>query len=142
MAPVAEALSLAGWLHVSGAHSVEDLTSKSPKELAVLAERVHAECASRTALLNKGGEEMVDECRQHSVTFLADILVYCDLQEAITIGDMGRMEDLLKPILLRFAGGDNPKYTIEVLEVLQGLKREWTPEVACVYRLYSVMVQN
>ena len=108
----------------------------------MLAERVHAECASRMALLNKGGKEMVDECRQHSVTFLADILVYCHLQEAITIGDVGRMEGLLKPILLRFAGGDNPKYTIEVLEVLQGLKREWTPEVACVYRLYSVMVQN
>ena len=139
---VAEALSLAGWLHVSGARSLEDLTSKSPEELAVLAERVHAECASRMALLNQGEEEAVDEYREHSVKFLADILIYCDLREAITIGDVGRMEDLLKPILLRFAGGDNPKYTIEVLEVLQGLKREWTPEVMCVYKLYSVMIWN
>ena len=133
---VAEALSLAGWLHVSGAHKLEDLTSKSPEELVALAERVHTECASRVALLNKEAET-ADEYRQHSVTFLADILVYCDLREAITIGDVGRMEDLLKPILLRFAGGENPKYTIEVLEVLQGLKREWTPEVVCVYKLDS-----
>jgi hypothetical protein len=139
---VAEALSLAGWLHVSGAHSLEELTSKSPEELAVLAECVHAECASWTALLNKGGKDTVDEYHQHSVMFLADILVYCDLREAITIGDVGRMEDLLKPILLRFAGGENPKYTIEVLEVLQGLKRKWSPEVVCVYKLDSVLAQK
>ncbi len=73
------------------------------------------------------------------MVFLADILVYCDLRKAITIGDVGRMEDLLKPVLLQFAGGENPKYTIEVLEVLQGLKREWTPEVACVYKLDFVL---
>lgn len=139
---IAEGLSLAGWLHVSGVQKLEDLTLKSPEELVVLAERVHAECASRTVLLNKGAKDTVDEYRQHSVMFLADILVYCDLREAITIGDVGRMEDLLKPILLRFAGGENPKYTIEVLEVLQGLKREWTPEVVCVYKLDAVLIRN
>jgi hypothetical protein len=139
---VAEALSLASWLHVSGAHKLEDLTSKSPEELVALAERVHAECASRMGLLNKGGTDAVDEYRQHSVMFLADILVYCDLREAITVGDVGRLEDLLKPILLRFAGGENPKYMIEVLEVLQGLKHEWTPEVVCVYKLASIVVSS
>jgi hypothetical protein len=139
---VMEALSLASWLHVSGAHKLEDLTSKSPKELVVLAEHVHAECVSRLGLLNKGGADMVNEYRQHSVMFLANILAYCDLHEAITIGDVGRMEDLLKPILLHFAGGENPKYTIEVLKVLQGLKHEWTPEVVCVHKLDSIVVWN
>ncbi|KAH7917006.1 hypothetical protein BV22DRAFT_977203, partial [Leucogyrophana mollusca] len=43
-------------------------------------------------------------------------------------GDVGRMEDLLPTLLLRFAGGGNSKYTIEVLELLQGLRREW-PDV-------------
>lgn len=50
--------------------------------------------------------------------------------------------DLLKPILLWFAGGKNPKYTIGVLEVLQRLKHEWTPEVVCIYKLDSVLLQN
>ncbi|KAJ7863951.1 hypothetical protein B0H14DRAFT_2574605 [Mycena olivaceomarginata] len=35
------------------------------------------------------------------------------------------IEDLLPTILFRFAGGGNPKYTIEILELFQGLKREW-----------------
>ncbi|KAI9434229.1 hypothetical protein H4582DRAFT_2112639 [Lactarius indigo] len=112
---IAKALSLAGWLHVSGADKLEDLTSKTPEELVVLA-----------------------KC--HSMMFLADILVYCDLHEAITIGDVGQMEDLLKPILLQFAGGENPKYTIEVLEVLQGLKCEWTPEVVDLVRNHCWLV--
>jgi hypothetical protein len=39
------------------------------------------------------------------------------------------MEDMLPHLLFRFAGGRNNKYTIEVLELLQGLQREWPLEV-------------
>jgi hypothetical protein len=40
--------------------------------------------------------------------------------------DVGGVKNLLLPtILFRFAGGGNPKYTIKILELFQGLKREW-----------------
>jgi hypothetical protein len=32
--------------------------------------------------------------------------------------------------LFRFIGGGNGKYTLEILEVMQGLYREWPKEVA------------
>jgi hypothetical protein len=46
------------------------------------------------------------------------------------------MQDLLPTLLFRFAGGGNSKYTIEVLELLQGLNREWTPELKYVIYIH------
>lgn len=50
-----------------------------------------------------------------------DVLPYLELWDAIKHGDVGHMEDLLPTLLFRFSGGGNPKYTIEILELLQGL---------------------
>lgn len=70
-----------------------------------------------------------DEVRARQLMFINDVIPYIELREAIKNGDVGRMEDLLHLLLFRFSGGGNPKYTILVLEVLQGLEREWTPDV-------------
>jgi hypothetical protein len=59
-----------------------------------------------------------------------DVLPYLELRDAIKHGDVGRMEDLLPTLLFRFSGGGNPKYTIEILELLQGLRREWPEDVS------------
>ncbi|KAJ7262338.1 hypothetical protein C8J57DRAFT_1513349 [Mycena rebaudengoi] len=58
-----------------------------------------------------------------------DVLPYLQLREAIKAGDVGRIEDLMPTLLFRFAGGGNPKYTIEMLELFQGMKREWPQEL-------------
>ena len=58
-----------------------------------------------------------------------DVLPYLELRAAIKHGDVGRMEDLLPILLFRFAGGGNPKYTIKILELLQGLHQEWPDDV-------------
>jgi hypothetical protein len=63
----------------------------------------------------------------------ADVLPYLQLRDAIKVGDIGRMQDLLPTLLFRFAGGGNSKYTIEILELLQGLKCEWTDEIKYVF---------
>ncbi|KAJ7729257.1 hypothetical protein DFH07DRAFT_782000 [Mycena maculata] len=54
-----------------------------------------------------------------------DVLPYLALRTAIKAGDISRIEDLLPTLLFRFAGGSYPKYTIEMLELFQGLRREW-----------------
>jgi hypothetical protein len=63
------------------------------------------------------------------IMFNTDLLVYFDLRDAIRVGDIGRMEDLLPTLACRFAGGNNPRYTTEVLELLQSIQREWPDEV-------------
>ena len=54
-----------------------------------------------------------------------DVLPYLSLRAAIKQGDVGGMKDLLPTLLFRFADGSNPKYVIEMLELFQGLQREW-----------------
>jgi hypothetical protein len=51
-------------------------------------------------------------------------------RDAIKHGDVGHMEDLLPTLLFQFSGGGNPEYTIEILELLQGLRREWPEDVS------------
>lgn len=58
-----------------------------------------------------------------------DILQYIVLDTAIRNGDVGLMEIMLPHLLLRFLGGGNGKYAGEVLELLQGLHREWPAEI-------------
>ena len=58
-----------------------------------------------------------------------DILQYIVLDQAIKHGDVGLMEDMLPQLLFWFMGGRNSNYATEVLELLQGLHREWPAEV-------------
>lgn len=51
------------------------------------------------------------------------------LDKAVKYGDVGLMEACLPQLLLRFIGGKNSNYAIEVLELLQCLEREWPPEI-------------
>lgn len=73
--------------------------------------------------------EKQDQVKRQSIMWNMDILTYIELTSAIKIGDIGRMEDLLGTLLFRFAGGGNSKYTIEVLELFQGLHREWPENI-------------
>jgi hypothetical protein len=61
--------------------------------------------------------------------FLRDVLPYILLRSAVKHGDVGFMEDIIPFMLFRFVGGKNNNYTGEMLELLQGLHREWPPEI-------------
>ncbi|KAM5538412.1 hypothetical protein V8D89_008014 [Ganoderma adspersum] len=107
------------------------LATKTPRELVDLFEKIVAEHASLVAV-HKLGILPINEhnsVKRQTVMFATDILPYFDLREAMQIGDIGQMEDLLPTLLFRFTGGSNPKYTIEILELLQKIKREWPPEL-------------
>ena len=61
-----------------------------------------------------------------------DALQYIVLDHTIHHGDVGLMEDMLPHLLFRFIGGQNSKYANEILELLQGLHREWPADVTSV----------
>ncbi|KAH7924175.1 hypothetical protein BV22DRAFT_1166000 [Leucogyrophana mollusca] len=127
---VSEAHLRACWLAVGKVKSLTDLKTKSPRDLYDLAVKLVDENASRKAIarLEHLPESNRDHVKRQFTMFNHDVLVYIELTDAIRNGDVGRMEDLLPILLMRFGGGGNSKYTIEMLELLQGLRREW-PEV-------------
>ncbi|KAF7334750.1 hypothetical protein MSAN_02373500 [Mycena sanguinolenta] len=127
---ISEAHFRASWLDIGKVENLADLKSKSPGKLRELAEKLVKKYASREALNEM--ENMLpadpDGVYQQWTMFNMDVLPYLHLREAIKSGDIGRIEDLLPTLLFRFAGSGSPKYTIELLELFQGLHREW-PEV-------------
>jgi hypothetical protein len=53
----------------------------------------------------------------------------CQFQCSNQTGDIGLLQDLLPQLLFQFIGGKNKNYAIEILELLQGLHREWPPDL-------------
>lgn len=111
-----------------------ELRAKTPLELYCLAELIILNLASSDAVecVDAQPEENWDELFQASTLWLHDALHYIDLDEAIHISDVGVMEESLPHLLFQFAGRGNFKYMIEILELLQGLHVEWSPEVRCI----------
>jgi hypothetical protein len=110
---------------------LEDLHCQSPEVLVALAEQIVQEHASSSALehIDARPENQRDEVKRQTIMWNRDILQYIVLDQAVKHGDVGLMEDSLPQLLFRFIGGKNSNYSIEVLELLQGLHREWPLEI-------------
>jgi hypothetical protein len=119
------------WRQVAGVKSLEELRNKTAAQLYDLATKIWESYASTVAMVRLGesSNEDPDELLPITIRFNRDILDYFELDEAMKVGDVGRMEDMLPRLLFRFIGGGNHKYAVEILELLQGLHREWTEEV-------------
>ncbi|KAJ7817369.1 hypothetical protein B0H14DRAFT_2173689, partial [Mycena olivaceomarginata] len=124
---ISEAHFRASWLDVGGVKNLADLKIRSPQELWELAAKLIHLHASREALNRVDRMQPLerDQVYRQWTMWNMDVLPYLGLQAAIKSGDVGWIEDLLPTILFRFAGGGNPKYTIKILELFQGLKRKW-----------------
>ncbi len=132
---IGEANFRALWCEVAGVETVQELNSKSPEELVALVEDIYSKHASRSALVDLQSRPHAerDQIKEHMTMFSMDILPYFDLREAIRIGDVGRIEDLLPTRLFRFAGGGNHKYATEILELIQKLQSEWPEPFRCEF---------
>ncbi|KAF9492602.1 hypothetical protein BDN71DRAFT_1483751 [Pleurotus eryngii] len=97
---ISEAHFRACWLKLGSVQSLAELTSKSPMQLQALATQILNNLASRNA-----------------VTSAANYL-----WDAIHAGDVGRMEDVLPTLL-------NSNHTIEVLELIQEMQKEWPESI-------------
>ncbi|KAJ7715201.1 hypothetical protein B0H16DRAFT_1435173 [Mycena metata] len=128
---ISEAHFRACWLVTANVESLADLKTQTPTQLRDMSRKIIREHASREALvhLDRLPEAQRDHTKRQWTMWNADVLPYLQLRNAIKVGDIGRMQDLLPTLLFRFAGGGNPKYAGEILELLQGLNREWTPEI-------------
>lgn len=134
LAHVAEAHFRDLWHVVAKVDDLRKLREKTPQELDRLANEIYDGYASTTAILKYQKIEAEqpdrrDDVLLNSIRFCRDILDYLDLDDAIRAGDVGRMIDLLPRILYRYHGGNNSKYVIEILELFQGLYREWPDDL-------------
>jgi hypothetical protein len=128
---VAEAHIREDWLLVSGAEDLSELRNRPPTQLRDLAQKLVRKHASSQALddMDSKPNEKRDQQKRQVVQWNRDVLQYIVLDQAVRHGDVGLMEDMLPHLLFRFISGRNSKYSIETVELLQGLNREWPPEV-------------
>ncbi|KAH6877028.1 hypothetical protein BKA70DRAFT_1127733 [Coprinopsis sp. MPI-PUGE-AT-0042] len=138
---VATAHLLVDWINVSGVDTVQELRQKTPDDLQRLARKIVDKMASSEELDRMDHQVgSPDQQRRQVVMWNRDVLHYMVLDRAIKSGDVGVMEAFLPLLLYRFVGGGNGKYAIEVLELLQGLHREWPKEVADFVRHHCWLV--
>lgn len=139
---VGEANFLSLWKTVANVDDLATLASKDPHELITLRDQIFDNHVSRQAQqrLRELPTDKQDDLKQQMIMFSCDILTYFDLREAMHIGDVGRMEDLLPLMLFRFLGGGNHKYATEIMELLQKLRQEWPDELrlAVIFKLLVI----
>ncbi len=127
------------WCIVGKVDTLRELRNCSPVELHSLASRIVSEYASSKALRNMVvQEERCDDLLYQSVQMARDLLDYVLLDGALSSGDIGLLEDLFPRLLFRFIGGGSKNYSTEVLELLQGLHREWPADFKCVFSVLFI----
>ncbi|KAG9220162.1 hypothetical protein CCMSSC00406_0007143 [Pleurotus cornucopiae] len=128
---ICEAHFRACWLQEGNVRSIEELLSLAPATLRTMATTIVRQYASRQPIEEMAARdtESQDQQLRQQIMWNADVLVYIELRDAIRSGDVGRMEDITPTLLLRFAGGGNSNYTIELLEMMQGMYKEWPPAI-------------
>jgi hypothetical protein len=85
--------------------TLDELTKKNPESLIVIAEEIYDKMASRKAcqrLWGSDGSPPKDQYLLQTIMFNMNVLTYFNLREAIKIGDVGRIEDLLPIMVYRF----------------------------------------
>jgi hypothetical protein len=119
------------WSVVGNVESIEELRDLTPEQLHSMATRIVDKFASVRALqpLTDHDDDKQDDVLSQAILWNKDILDYLALSDAIKTGDIQLIEDLLPRILYRFVGGTNSKYALEILELMQGLYREWPDDL-------------
>lgn len=122
------------WVVVAKVKNISDLRELSPDQLLAIATTIVDDYTSEAALIKHRNlpADKQDKVLLHAMQFCRDVLNYLELDDAMNTGDVGRMQDLLPRLLFRFNGGGSSNYSIETLEVFQGLHVEWTPEIKYV----------
>ncbi|KAI0696103.1 hypothetical protein BC835DRAFT_1414500 [Cytidiella melzeri] len=128
---ILEAHILDVWEVVGGVDHLAKLREKSPEVLVSLAEGIVENYASTFAYQKEKQRNTAqqDHVFMNQILLNRDLLDYVNLDNAMHTGDVGRMIDLLPRLLFRYHGGSNWKYVIEMLELFQGLLREWPEDL-------------
>ncbi|KAJ7923687.1 hypothetical protein B0H13DRAFT_1864673 [Mycena leptocephala] len=114
---ISEAHFRACWLVVGNVESLAELKALSPTQLRVMARKILREHASREALVKL--DQLPDDEQDHTKRQWT----ICETQLKLVI-----LAECRTCFQFFFSCG-NSNYTIEVLELLQGLNQEWPPEI-------------
>lgn len=114
------------WTKLCGHTTLEAFAASvpHPDNIAKLAEHIVNEYASTKSAHIAGP----DETFRNASLFMRDALIYMELVQSIKLGDVGRMENLIPSLLFMCAGGRNPLYAIEFMEMLDNFLR-WPAEI-------------
>ncbi|KAI0694460.1 hypothetical protein BC835DRAFT_1306326 [Cytidiella melzeri] len=128
---IAEARFWDLWVIVSKCKSIADLRALPPYRIKAIATRIVQHHASTGALVQQKSKpvEAHDKVFIQSIQFCRDLLDYVEFDKAMKTGDVGCIEERIPRLLFRFSGGKSSNYAIELLELLQGLQKEWPPEL-------------
>ena len=119
------------WCTVGKVKNLKALNKLTPERLEEMATQIVQEFASVRALHSMSARpgDAQDDMLSQAILWNKDILDYLALNDAISLGDIAMIQDLLPRLLFRFVGGTNSKYALEVLELIQGLYREWPEDL-------------
>lgn len=116
------------WLKLTGASSLADLRTYTPLNIINLAKKIYQDYASREAL---DDPDVPNHDYWNACSIMRDLLYFSVLKNiGIKCGDVGIMESMLPYLLFRFVGSGSSNYTTEILELMQGLWKEWPAELA------------
>ncbi|PPQ81298.1 hypothetical protein CVT24_009900 [Panaeolus cyanescens] len=76
----------------------------------------------------------VDIIHQNVILLTRDLLIVKELTDAMSSGDIGRIEDILPTLACMFRAAGSNNYSNEILFFLFNLKEVWTPEFANIMR--------
>lgn len=74
-----------------------------------------------------------DILHQNLRLMMRDFLYVRELTQAISDGDIGRVEDIFPDLARIFRGSGSNNYSTEILHFLHNVKKVWTPEFAYVW---------
>jgi hypothetical protein len=118
------------WCVIGKVNKLADLRSRTPEQLYALAIKIVDDHASTATLQKMAANKLrKDELLYQSTQMACDLLDYMNFDAAIKTGNVGTLQDLLPHLLFRFIGSKNKNYAIEILDLLQGLHREWPPDL-------------
>jgi hypothetical protein len=118
------------WCVIGKVDKVADLRSCTPKQLHALAIKIMDDYMSTAAPQKMAAKKSrKDELLYQSTQMAHDLLDYVNFDATIKTGDVGTLQDLLPHLLFQFIGRKNKNYAIEILELLQGLPWEWSPDL-------------
>ncbi|EEB87875.1 hypothetical protein MPER_14590 [Moniliophthora perniciosa FA553] len=76
-----------------------------------------------------------DPIQQNVRLLVRDLLYYRELEQCISGGDVGRIEDIMPDLAAIFMGAGSNKYAMEIIWYLNHLEQVWTKEFA-----YSISI--
>ena len=119
------------WCTVGKVKNLKALNKLTPERLEEMATQIVQEFASVRTLHSMSARpgDAQDDVLSQAILWNKDILDYLALNDAISLGDIAMIQDFLPWLLFRFVGGTNSKYALEVLELIQGLYREWPEDL-------------